>query len=78
MNDFKEFLRRNNFCARLFTVIAILFSFVIFTYLGKSMLGEKALNGLRYFGAVGILVGSYIAHQLYYRWIFPEKNRSTK
>ncbi|MDX8430239.1 MAG: hypothetical protein SNF33_00280 (plasmid) [Candidatus Algichlamydia australiensis] len=78
MNSLKEFLKENNFFARSFSIIAMYVVFRTFTFIGKSCLGEEMDTELKYFSIAGVLLGAYIAHQLYYRWIFPEKAKPTK
>jgi hypothetical protein len=71
----RDFLRENGFFARAVTFGIIPFSWRLSIYIGKWCgYGENLLL----IGIVGIWIGVVIGHQLYYRWIFPEKRNPEK
>ncbi len=72
MNEFRSFLRENNFFAR-----AVTFGMIPLFWricLGLA-LWYNCKEHLIIFGVIGIWIGVVIGHQLYYRWIFPEKRQ---
>lgn len=73
MNEFREFLREDNFFARAVTFGMIPLFWRIFLGIGR-WYGYK--DNLLLFGIAGIWIGVVIGHQLYYRWISPEKRKS--
>jgi hypothetical protein len=71
MSEFREFLRGDNFFARAVTFGMIPLFWRICMGLGRWWECDK--DNLMLFGVAGIWVGVVIGHNLYYRWIFPEK-----
>ena len=71
MAAFKSFLKESNFFARALTFGMIPLFWRIFLAIGL-WYGDQ--GKLLLFGIAGIWIGVGISHQLYYRWIFPEKN----
>jgi hypothetical protein len=78
VNEFRDFLREREFFARAVTFGMIPVFFKISLLLGWWYGYGGNLPSLKLFGAIGILTGSFVGHQLYYRWIFPEKRQSVK
>lgn len=72
MDEFRKFLREDNFFARAVTFGMIPLCWRISMGLGRRFHCEDSLLLI---GVVGIWVGVVIGHQLYYRWIFPEKRK---
>lgn len=70
MDNFRDFLRENNFFARVITFAMIPFFWRISLSVGKWMGYEDRLLLI---GIVGIWIGVAVGHNVYYRWIFPEK-----
>lgn len=72
MKNFRDFLRENNFFARAITFAMIpifwRFSLIVGRWFGYD-------KHLLLIGIVGIWIGVAIGHNLYYRWIFPEKRK---
>ena len=73
MNELKDLLRESNFFARAVTLAMIPIFFKIFLFVGKWWANGIIDGNAKFFGIAGILFGSFIGHQLYYHWIFPEK-----
>lgn len=72
MNEFREFLREDNFFARAVTFGMIPLFWRVSLEIGRRCGYE---NNLLLFGIAGIWIGVVIGHQLYYRWLFPEKRQ---
>lgn len=72
MGEFREFLRGANFFARAVTFGMVPLCWRISIGLAQRFGYEDKLLLI---GIVGIWAGVVIGHQLYYRWIFPEKNK---
>ena len=71
--EFTEMLRESNFLARLFTFWMIPLFWRLCIGVGRWLkCGE---DNLYPFGIVGIWIGVAVGHNLYYRWIFPEKRK---
>ena len=73
MGNSRDFLRENDFFARAVTFGLIPFCWRISIALGRWFGYEHSVLLI---GIVGIWVGVVIGHQLYYRWIFPEKRKA--
>jgi len=73
MISFRDFLREDNFWARVFTYAMIPFFWRISVAIGK-WLGYE--DHLVLIGSVGIWIGVIVGSNLYYRWIFPEKRKA--
>jgi len=73
MDEFRDFLREDNFFARAVTFGMIPLCWRISIGLAQRFGYEDkfAVTGI-----IGIWVGVVIGHQLYYRWLFPEKNKT--
>jgi hypothetical protein len=74
MKEFREMLRESNFFARAVTFGMIPLFWRICMSLGRWRECDK--DNLMLFGVAGIWIGVVIGHNLYYRWIFPEKRRA--
>jgi hypothetical protein len=72
MGKFRDFLREDNFCARAVTFGMIPLCWRISIGLAQRF---KYEDHILLIGIVGLWVGVVIGHQMYYRWIFPEKNK---
>lgn len=72
MDEFRDFLRGDNFFARAVTFGMIPLSWSISLKIGRGCGYEE---NLLLFGIAGIWIGVAIGHNLYYRWIFPEKRK---
>jgi hypothetical protein len=70
--SFRDFLREDNFWARTVTFAMIPLCWRIAMGLGRRFGYEDHLLMI---GVAGIWVGVVVGHQMYYRWIFPEKNK---
>lgn len=75
MTHIKNYLRENNFFAKLFTFGMIPLCWRMSIGLARRFGYEDKLLLI---GVIGIWVGVAIGHQLYYRWLFPEKTKPTK
>lgn len=78
MGEFRDFLRENNFLARVTSYAMIALFWRLALVLGRwcGYEYETNLQGLKLFGIAGIWVGVVIGYQLYYRWLFPEKRQA--
>ena len=72
MGEFRDFLREDNFLARAVTFGLIPLCWRVSLGLARRFEYEDYILLI---GIVGIWVGVVIGHQLYYRWLFPEKNK---
>ena len=72
MDEFRDFLRGDNFFARAVTFGMIPLSWSISLKIGR---GRRYEDNLLLFGIAGIWIGVVIGHNLYYRWIFLEKRQ---
>lgn len=72
MGKFRDFLRGDNFLARAVTFGMIPLCWRVSVGLARRFEYE---DHLLLIGIVGIWVGVVIGHQLYYRWLFPKKNK---
>ena len=72
MGKFRDFLREDNFFARAVTFGMIPLCWRISIGLARRFEYE---DHILLIGIVGLWIGVVIGHQMYYRWIFPEKNK---
>lgn len=75
MSRFRDFLREDNFLARVVTFAMIPFFWRISIAAGK-WLGYA--DHLVLIGSMGIWIAVIVGHNLYYRWLFPEKQNPKK
>jgi len=69
LNKFKNYLRENSLGARFLTLSMIPFCYNICKWCTQG----QPVGYIRLFKIAGFMIGAFLAHQLYYRWIFPEK-----